>query len=229
MLSGAWQVTASQRVSSVMHVPGECRRAFVVRCDRAGHAHAGHPFASARPVPGRDEVTGAGGRPLCALPSLRVQRRVRPDLVESLRVSSRPMVGEWKATVARPTPKTALQVPKVATAGPFYAGRVASVLLPRELRLFVLARDNFCCWICGCPGALQCDHVVPATDDPRRRYDASNLRAVHGAGRRNNPCPQCSPAMGRPAYCNGLRGGDDRTAGEADHGRADRGGGAADS
>jgi hypothetical protein len=44
-------------------------------------------------------------------------------------------------------------------------------------------------------------------DRPDLAWDLRNIRPAHGAGRRLNPCPVCTPAAGRPVYCNQLRGG----------------------
>lgn len=47
----------------------------------------------------------------------------------------------------------------------------------KRLRLEILKRDGYICWLCGGTGADQVDHLRPAslggTDDP------SNLRAAH--------------------------------------------------
>ena len=83
---------------------------------------------------------------------------------------------------------------------------MSSVMLPRELRLFVLSRDSGICHVCLHPGALQCDHVIPVTEDPALAFKASNLRAVHGSGRKNNPCETCTTAAhGLLIYCNAVK------------------------
>ena len=46
-----------------------------------------------------------------------------------------------------------------------------------ELRRFVLARDNYVCWLCGLPGADSADHVVPRAQGGDDRL--TNLRAAH--------------------------------------------------
>jgi hypothetical protein len=51
------------------------------------------------------------------------------------------------------------------------------------------------------------DHVEPVTEASELAYKAFNLRAVHGAGRRNNPCPVCTAAAGgKRIMCNALKG-----------------------
>ena len=60
------------------------------------------------------------------------------------------------------------------------------------------------CWICGCGGARQVDHVEPVTEDGRRMLDLANCRPAHGAP--GNPCPACSELCKRKVHCNQLRG-----------------------
>lgn len=58
----------------------------------------------------------------------------------------------------------------------------------------------------GHGGALQADHLESVADRPDLAWDLRNIRPAHGAGRRLNPCPVCTPAAARPVYCNQLRG-----------------------
>lgn len=76
----------------------------------------------------------------------------------------------------------------------------------RRNRLIVLALSDQC-GICGHPGSMTVDHIIPPKDWPRGVRgldDITNLRPAHGtlgAGRgKVNPCPTC----GR--LCNQSRG-----------------------
>ena len=72
---------------------------------------------------------------------------------------------------------------------------------------YVVSSYGGICHICGHGGASQADHIESVADRPDLAWERGNIRAAHGAGRRLNPCPVCSPAAGRPVYCNQLRGG----------------------
>lgn len=86
----------------------------------------------------------------------------------------------------------------------------------RRVRLFVLQRDRYRCWLCGhvgVPGPASgfgVDHVIPRSECQVRGIswlDSSNMRAVHD----KQPCPQCTAAaeaLGNSwsGYCNAIRG-----------------------
>lgn len=69
----------------------------------------------------------------------------------------------------------------------------------------MIAHYGGTCWICGCGGARQCDHVESVADRPDLVWDLRNCRPAHGAP--GNPCPSCSAKAGRKVHCNQLRGG----------------------
>jgi hypothetical protein len=76
-----------------------------------------------------------------------------------------------------------------------------------------VARDGGMCGICGHPGAITADHIIPYKDWPKNAAgnplpgldDLTNLRAAHGSRgpAEHNPCYMCNP---RGRMCNQSRG-----------------------
>ena len=63
----------------------------------------------------------------------------------------------------------------------------------------VIAAHKGICHLCGHPGSLQIDHVIPFAET--QDDSLANLRPVHGtAGKQKNPCPVCG------LNCNNIRG-----------------------
>lgn len=80
-----------------------------------------------------------------------------------------------------------------------------------------VARDQGICGICGHPGAITADHIIPYRDWPKDENgnphkgldDTTNLQAAHGTrgAAEHNPCYQCDP---RGRMCNQSRGAGNR-------------------
>lgn len=77
----------------------------------------------------------------------------------------------------------------------------------RQVALLVYAKWGPCCWVClhrvvgGVAAGGQCDHVVPACEDPSKRFSVDNLRPIHGG---TNRCMECDAKQG--VACNQLKG-----------------------
>lgn len=78
----------------------------------------------------------------------------------------------------------------------------------RKRAAMAVARDGGICGICGHPGAITADHIIPYSEWPPGvpgLDDLDNLRAAHGSRgpAEHNPCYLCDP---RGRMCNQSRG-----------------------
>ena len=64
----------------------------------------------------------------------------------------------------------------------------------QHVRLAILQRDQWVCWLCGQPGADSVDHVLPVSRGGAH-YDPSNLRAAHLNCNRGKGDRECEPVI----------------------------------
>lgn len=63
-----------------------------------------------------------------------------------------------------------------------FTDKVTNTRRWKRLRWEILRRDRFRCVLCGTPGPLEIDHVLPVRSHPELGFDPANLQTL---------CPSC--------------------------------------